>query len=268
MSIIIFISTIIMIKFKYEDVHAMDKIKQLQKMIEESNNIVVFSGAGVSTESGLKDFRSKDGLYNQKNELPAEYLLSSDCFYNNPDLFYNYYKNNLNSLSVKPNITHIFLKRLEDSGKLKAIITQNIDGLHSRAGNKKVFEIHGSTYKNHCINCNKEYSAEFVFNSKGKPMCTCGGLIKPDVVLYGEALPENEFNDAIKSIQNADMMIVIGTSLTVSPANSMVSFFKGKNLVIINNDATPYDYVANLVIHQKLSTVFTPLMENMNFESK
>lgn len=246
----------------------MDKIELLQKIIEESNNIVVFSGAGVSTESGLKDFRSKDGLYNQKNEFPAEYLLSTECFHNNPNLFYDYYKSNLNCLYTEPNITHKFFKQLEDINKLEAIITQNIDGLHSKAGNKKVFEIHGTIYKNHCTKCNKEYKAENVFNSSNIPRCECGGIIKPDVILYGEALPEKIFNKSIEAIKKADTLIVVGTSLTVFPANSMVNVFKGKYLVIINNDITPYDYLADLVIHQQLSKVFVPLLKKLNIDLK
>jgi NAD-dependent deacetylase len=169
----------------------------------------------------------------------------------------------MNSINVKPNITHKYLKKLEDSGKLKAIITQNIDGLHTKAGNKNVYEIHGTIYKNYCLNCNKEYDANYVFKSNGIPKCKCGGLIKPNVVLYGEMLPEDEYMNSLKAISNADMLLVLGTSLTVYPASSMINYFKGKYLVIINKDKTEYDYKADLVINKKLSEVFNKL--DINF---
>ncbi|MBQ1813164.1 MAG: NAD-dependent protein deacylase [Bacilli bacterium] len=235
-----------------------DDIKLLKNMIDESNGIVFFSGAGVSTESGLKDFRSKDGIYNIKlkyDETP-EYMLSRTCFYNDTEMFYDFYKKYMNCTHAEPNITHKYLKKLEDKGKLKAIVTQNIDGLHTKAGNKNVYELHGTIYKNHCIKCNKEYSAEFVFNSKNVPICSCGGIIKPDVVLYEEMLPEEAYNNSIKAISNADMLIVAGTSLTVYPASYMVNYFRGKYLVIINLDKTDYDYKADLVINKKLGEVF------------
>ncbi len=235
-----------------------DKIKKLQEMISESNNIVVFTGAGVSTDSGIKDFRSKDGLYSLKTKYPAEYMLSRDMFNKHPEEFYEYYKNNLNSLNVSPNITHKYLKKLEDKGKLKTIITQNIDGLHTKAGNKNVLEIHGTVYKNHCLKCGKFYNAQDVFNSKGIPYCECGGIIKPDVVLYGEMLPP-DFIKAQKALQKADMLMVLGTSLVVEPASSLVLYFKGKHLVIINKDITPYDKVADLVINLPLKEVFKNL---------
>ena len=234
------------------------KIEELQKIIDESNNIVAFTGAGISTESGLKDFRSKDGLYKQKNkyDLPPEYLLSSDCFYNNTDIFYEYYKENLNVEGIKPNIAHNYLKHLEDINKLKAVITQNIDGLHT---NKVVYEVHGTISKNKCIKCGKEYDKDTVFKSNDIPMCSCGGLIKPKVVLYGESLPEYEVNKSIESILNADTLLVLGSSLTVYPAAGFINYFKGKNLVIINLDSTPFDDRATLVINDKLSNVFSKL---------
>lgn len=243
----------------------MNDIDTLKKMINESNNIVVFTGAGVSTESGLKDFRSSDGIYNLELEYDRtpEYMLSSKCFYNETNMFYDFYKKYMNSINVKPNITHKYLKKLEDSGKLKAIITQNIDGLHTKAGNKNVYEIHGTIYKNYCLNCNKEYDANYVFKSNGIPKCKCGGLIKPNVVLYGEMLPEDEYMNSLKAISNADMLLVLGTSLTVYPASSMINYFKGKYLVIINKDKTEYDYKADLVINKKLSEVFNKL--DINF---
>lgn len=234
----------------------MINIKKLQNMIDESNQIVFFGGAGTSTDSGLKDFRSKNGLY-QEN-LNAEYMLSSDCFYNNTEKFYEYYKNNMNFLNAKPTTLHFYLKRLEDIGKLKGIITQNIDGLHQKAGSQKVYEIHGTIYKNHCLKCHKSFDAKYIFNSKNCPKCSCNGIIKPDVVLYGEMLRDS-FNKAIELIENADMLIVAGTSLTVEPASSLVKIFKGKYLVIINNDETPLDYKANLVIHENINKVFGSL---------
>lgn len=237
----------------------MEKIETLQKMIDEANNIVFFGGAGVSTDSGIKDFRSKDGLYSLKTKYPAEYMLSSDMFFKHTREFYEYYRENLNCLNVEPNATHKFLKKLEDEGKLKAVITQNIDGLHSKAGSKNVLELHGTVFKNHCLKCGKSFSAEYVFNSKDVPLCDkCQGIIKPDVVLYGESLPDC-FYDAERFIQKADMLIVAGTSLTVQPASGLISLFRGKYLVIINKTKTPYDQIADLVINDPLKKVFEKL---------
>lgn len=235
-----------------------ESIKKLQKMIDESSNIVFFGGAGVSTDSGMKDFRSKDGLYNVKSDQPAEYMLSSTCFYKEPEKFYEYYKLNMNSTKYKPNITHKYLAKLEKTGKLKAIITQNIDGLHQKAGSKNVLEVHGTVERNHCLNCNKFYPSTYIFNSISIPKCECGGIIKPDVVLYGEMLPQ-AYVDAQKYIYEADMLIVAGTSLVVEPASSLVKLFHGKNLVILNNEKTPYDTKANLVIHHNLKEIFSKL---------
>lgn len=234
------------------------KIRELKEIIKESNNIVFFGGAGVSTASGLKDFRSKDGLYNEKNNLlnvSPEFMLSVSCFYSFTKEFYKYYKANMNSLNVKPNIVHEYLVKLEQLGKLKAIITQNIDGLHQKAGSKNVLELHGTIYKNHCIKCGKEYSTEYVFNSEDIPRCECGSIIKPNVVLYGEMLPE-DFVLAEKYISECDLLIVAGTSLIVEPAASLINYFRGKNLVIINNDETPYDKRATLIINEDLTSVF------------
>lgn len=234
------------------------KIRELKEIINESNNIVFFGGAGVSTASGLKDFRSKDGLYNEKNNLlnvSPEFMLSVSCFYSFTKEFYKYYKANMNSLNVKSNIVHEYLAKLEQLGKLKAIITQNIDGLHQKAGSKNVLELHGTIYKNHCIKCGKEYSAEYVFNSEDIPRCECGSIIKPNVVLYGEMLPE-DFVLAEKYISECDLLIVAGTSLIVEPAASLINYFRGKNLVIINNDETPYDKRATLIINEDLTNVF------------
>ena len=229
-------------------------IDKLKKIINESQNIVVFTGAGVGTESGLKDFRSSDGLYKEKLEHEPEYYLSSDCFFNDTKNFFDYYRKNMNFLKTKPNIVHEYLKELEDKGKLKAVITQNIDGLDKKAGIKNVLEIHGTIYKNYCVKWHKEYNPERIFDSNTIPRCDCGGLIKPEVTLYGESLPEC-FSLAIDEVRSCDTLIVMGTSLTVNPACFLVRYFKGHNLVIINKDITPYDDIANLVIHDKLSDV-------------
>lgn len=236
----------------------MDNIEKLQKIIDESDNIVFFGGAGVSTASGIKDFRGKDGLYKEKYDFPPEYLLSAGCFYKEPSTFYDFYKSKMNCLNIKPNIVHTYLTKLEQQGKLKAIITQNIDGLHQKANSKNVIEIHGTIYKNHCVKCNKNYSAEYVFNSKEIPKCNCGGIIKPDIVLYGEMLPEC-YSSAQYFIYQADTLIVAGTSLTVEPASGLVKLFNGKNLVIINNDNTPYDNFATLMIKDDLVNIFKNL---------
>lgn len=232
----------------------MKEIDLLKSIISNSNNIVFFGGAGVSTLSGIKDFRSKNGLYSQNNGNNVEYYLSSSCFYDEPEEFYKFYKENMNCLDIKPNKIHYYLTELEKSKKLKAIITQNIDGLHQKSGSKNVIELHGSVYRNYCLKCNKKYKADYVFNGCGVPICNCGGVIKPNVVLYGELLPPS-YELAISYIHNADTLVVAGTSLTVEPACSLVKFFNGKNLVIINNDRTKYDNIATLVIHEDLGKV-------------
>ena len=237
----------------------MDKVMELQKMIDESNNIVFFGGAGVSTESGIKDFRSKDGLYNMQYKYPPEKILSHSFFMHNTLEFYKFYHDKLNCLDASPNICHKYLANLEKKGKLSAIVTQNIDGLHEKAGNKKIYNLHGSIYNNYCMNCEKRFDASFIFNSTGIPKCECGGIIKPDVVLYEEALDDNVVEGAIKAISNCDLLIVAGSSLSVYPASSFIRFFRGKNLVIINNDTTDYDYMANLVINDKIGNVFSRL---------
>ncbi len=237
----------------------MDKIKELQKIIDESNSIVFFGGAGVSTESGIKDFRSVDGLYNEKYDYPPEIMLSHTFFMEHTDKFYEFYKDKLNALNIKPNITHKYLKKLEDKGKLKAVITQNIDGLHEKAGSKNVLLLHGTTYSNHCMDCCKSYDAEYVFNSKGIPKCNCGGIIKPDVVLYEEPLDGDVVSESIEAISTCDTLIIGGTSLVVYPAASYINYFRGKNLVIINNSITSYDKNCTLVIHDKLGNVFSKL---------
>lgn len=233
-----------------------EKIQLFKELINESNNIVFFGGAGVSTESGIPDFRSKDGLYNQQYKYPPEEILSHTFFINNTDEFYSFYKAKMNSLKYQPNITHIKLAELENKGKLKAIVTQNIDGLHQKAGSKVVYELHGSVLRNYCMKCNKANDAEYVFNSDGVPRCSCGGIIKPDVVLYEEGLNHLTLNNAVNAIASADMLIVAGTSLTVQPASGLINYYSGNKLVLINRDATAYDTKANLVINKSLGKVF------------
>lgn len=237
----------------------MEKIEELQKIIDESKRIVFFSGAGISTLSGIKDFRSKDGLYNMKYKWPPELILSSGFFYANTEEFYKFYKDKMNCLNAKPNIVHKFFAKLEKKGKKVEIVTQNIDGLHTKAGSTKVYELHGTTYKNHCIKCNKFYEAEYVYKSKGVPRCECGGLIKPDVVLYGEMLPEYDYSNAEYAISHADTLIVAGSSLTVYPASGMLRLFRGKNFVILNRSKTDFDSLATLVIHDELQNIFDKL---------
>lgn len=237
----------------------MENFEKLQKLIDEADNIVFFGGAGVSTESGIKDFRSVDGLYNEKYDYPPEVMLSRSFFDSHTEEFFKFYKDKLNCMDILPNVTHKYLKKLEDEGKLKAIITQNIDGLHEKAGSKNVLLLHGTTYVNHCMDCGKEYDANYVFSSEGIPRCDCGGIIKPDVVLYEEPLDDNVVRKSIEAISNADLLIVGGTSLVVYPAASFINYFRGKNLVIINRDSTSYDGNADLVIHEKLGDVFSKL---------
>ena len=235
----------------------MNDIKKLQDLIDSSNNIAFFGLAGVSTDSGLKDFRGKNGLYKNREfySFSPEYMLSSRCLYEEPLKFFEYYRNNMNFLNAKPNIIHKYLKKLEDEGKLKAIVTQNIDGLHQKAGSKNVLEIHGTTSKSYCAKCMKAYPGEYIFETSGIPKCECGGTIRPDVVLYGEMLPE-AFEIASYYISKADLLIVAGTSLTVQPASGLLNLFNGKHLVIINATPTPYDSIAELVINKPLKEVF------------
>ena len=217
-----------------------NKLETLRTWVEESNNIVFFGGAGVSTESGIPDFRSKDGLYNQHDvkfeKYSPEYLLSRDCLYNNPKVFYEFYMQKMDARNFKPNITHKVLAKLEEMGKLKAVVTQNIDGLHQAAGSKNVYEIHGTTSKNYCHKCKKEYGSDYIFNSEGIPKCECGGLIRPDVTLYGENLPKEAVNNAVNVISEADMLIIAGTSLQVYPAANFIYEFQGDHLVVIHKE--------------------------------
>ena len=233
-----------------------EKVEELRKIIDESENIVFFGGAGVSTESGIPDFRSKDGLYNLKYKYPPEEILSHSFFINNTKEFFEYYIYNMKSLKYEPNITHIKLSELEKKGKLKAVITQNIDGLHQKAGSNVVYELHGSVLRNYCMKCKKAYDAKYVFNSKDIPLCDCGGIIKPDVVLYGEMLDDNIVSKSVDAIKRADVLIIGGTSLTVYPASSLIYYFKGKKLVLINRDSTQMDSMADLVINDSLGNVF------------
>ena len=235
------------------------KLQMLKKWIEESENIVFFGGAGVSTESGIPDFRSVDGLYNQKFEYPPEQIISHSFFLKDPSYFFRFYREKMLPLGFEPNITHLVLAKLEQEGKLSAVITQNIDGLHQKAGSRTVFELHGSVHRNYCTKCGTFYDAQFIKDSADVPLCTCGGIVKPDVVLYEEQLIPDTLDSSIDAIASADMLIVAGTSLTVYPAAGLVHYYRGNKLVLINKDETPYDYKANLVIHSRLGDVFNLL---------
>lgn len=235
----------------------MNDIDMLIKYITDSKRIVFFGGAGVSTESGLKDFRSKDGLYNEKYDYSPEEILSHHFFINNTSEFYKFYKDKLNIGNLKYNITHEVLAIMEKNGKLSSIITQNIDGFHQMAGSKNVLELHGSIHRNYCMECNKFYDKDYVFNCKEIPKCSCGGIIKPDVVLYEEGLDSDTIKKAIKEISECDLLIIGGTSLNVYPAASFIKYFKGKYMVLINKDVTIYDDMCDLVIHDSLGKIFT-----------
>ena len=231
----------------------MSHIEKLKKIIDESDNIVFFGGAGVSTESGIPDFRSVDGLYNQKYDYPPEEILSHHFFVNNCKEFYRYYKDKMLALDVKPNTAHKALARLEQMGKLKAVVTQNIDGLHQKAGSKAVYELHGSVHRNYCTKCHKFFDAHYIKDSKDIPLCDkCGAVVKPDVVLYEESLEDNTVMGAVNAIRNADVLIVAGTSLTVYPAAGMIRYYTGDKLVLINRDETPMDSLANLIFHESV----------------
>ena len=238
----------------------MEKINQLQQIIDTSNHIVFFGGAGVSTESGIPDFRSADGLYHQKYKYDPETILSHTFFIKNTSEFFEFYRDKMVITNVKPNITHLFLAKLEEAGKLSGIITQNIDGLHQMAGNKKVTELHGSIHRNYCMKCHKFHPLSTVVNTKDIPYCDCGGIIKPDVVLYEESLKEDDIHTALSLLSTADTLIVAGTSLSVYPAASFLRYFEGKHLVLINKSATPYDKNADLLIQTGLGEVFSKLI--------
>ncbi|MEA4894573.1 MAG: NAD-dependent protein deacylase [Oscillospiraceae bacterium] len=233
------------------------EINRLRDMISGSGNIVFFGGAGVSTESGIPDFRSVDGLYNQKYKYPPEEILSGSFFRKNPEEFYCFYRDKLVLGDVKPNRAHLRLAELEKEGKLKAVVTQNIDGLHQAAGSRTVFELHGTIHRFYCVSCGKEMPEEEVNDSAGVPRCACGGVVRPDVVLYEEQLNDRVIAEAVRYISLADMLIVGGTSLNVYPAAGLIHYYKGKKLVLINKQPTPYDSYANLVINQKIGEVFS-----------
>lgn len=263
----------------------MDKIETLKQWVAESNRIVAFTGAGVSTESGIKDFRSPDGLYSenwrpncndttesgipdfrsvdglyhQKFEYPPETIISHSFYLRNPAYFFQFYREKMLPLGFEPNISHKKLAQWESKGKLEAVVTQNIDGLHQKAGSKKAYELHGSVLRNYCTKCGKFYPAEFIRDSQGIPRCTCGGIVKPDVVLYEEGLDQNIIAKSIGALRRADLLIVAGTSLTVYPAAGLLQYYRGNRLVLINRDETPYDGEADLVLHENLGTVFSQL---------
>ncbi len=239
----------------------MDENKQtrLQQMIDESSNIVFFGGAGVSTESGIPDFRSVDGLYHQKYDYPPETILSHTFYLRHKEEFYRFYQDKMLCLDAEPNDAHKKLAQLEAAGKLKAVITQNIDGLHQKAGSKTVYELHGSVLRNYCEVCHKAYDAQYMLKAKGVPKCDCGGDIKPDVVLYEEGLDNNTVSNAIRAISSAAMLMIGGTSLVVYPAAGLIDYFQGKYLVLINKQATKADSKADLVIQEPIGEVFSKI---------
>ncbi|MCU6701660.1 NAD-dependent protein deacylase [Muriventricola aceti] len=225
-----------------------EQIKRLQEWIDGSESIVFFGGAGVSTESGIPDFRSVDGLYNQKYDYPPEEILSRTFFDRRPEEFYRFYRDKMLCLDARPNTAHRKLAQLERVGKLRSVVTQNIDGLHQMAGSKRVWELHGSVHRNFCTRCKKPYPVEFIRDSQGVPTCSCGGTVKPDVVLYEESLDSRVLEGALADIQQADLLIIGGTSLAVYPAASLVNYYRGDRLVLINKSPTPYDRRADLAI--------------------
>ncbi len=230
----------------------MSTVDELQRIIDLSSRIVFFGGAGVSTESGIPDFRSVDGLYNQKYDYPPEQILSHSFFISNPEDFFRFYRDKMLCLDKKPNKAHFKLAELEKAGKLSAVVTQNIDGLHQAAGSKRVYELHGSVLRNYCMRCHKFHTAEYIKESTGVPSCECGGAVKPDVVLYEEGLDDATVSGALNAIENADTLIIAGTSLTVYPAAGFIRYFKGGNIVLVNRDKTPMDNKADLVFHDKV----------------
>ena len=237
----------------------MEKIETLKQWIAESSSIVFFGGAGVSTESGIPDFRSVDGLYHQQFEYPPEVIISHSFYERRPAYFFDFYREKMLPLGFEPNITHRVLARWEQEGKLTAVVTQNIDGLHQKAGSQRVLELHGSVLRNYCTRCGKFHTAEFIKESTGIPRCTCGGIVKPDVVLYEEGLNPETIEDSIQAISEADLLIVAGTSLTVYPAAGLIDYYGGNRLVLINRDETPFDHRADLVFHDSLGDIFSEL---------
>ena len=236
-----------------------EKLETLKRWISESSRIVFFGGAGVSTESGIPDFRSVDGLYSQKFDYPPETIISHSFYERRPEYFFRFYREKMLPLGFEPNITHKALAKWEQQGKLSAVVTQNIDGLHQKAGSKRVYELHGSVLRNYCTRCNKFHSAEFIKNSKSIPRCDCGGIVKPDVVLYEEGLDQDTIEKSVRAIWKADLLIVAGTSLTVYPAAGLINYYRGNRLVLINRDETPYDAQADLVFHESLGDIFREL---------
>lgn len=237
----------------------MNEIEILQEMTKKNNNIIFFGGAGVSTESGIPDFRSVDGLYSQTYQYPPETILSHEFFMTNTEEFYHFYRNKILYLEAKPNDAHLKLAELEANGKLKAVITQNIDGLHQLAGSKKVLELHGSVHRNYCMSCHQFYPVQTIQESQGVPKCSCGGTIKPDVVLYGEGLNSDVMNQSVTAITSADVLIIGGTSLGVYPAAGLIDYYRGSNLVLVNKSSTPMDSRANLIIKGSIGEVFKQL---------
>lgn len=232
--------------------------KELKEIIEKSKNIVLFSGAGISCGSGIPDFRSANGIYNEKigGKFRPEEIVSHNFLEKYPEEFYSFYKAKMVYPNAGPNLAHKYFAELEKEGKLKAVITQNIDGLHYKAGNRNVYELHGSVYRNYCIRCGKRFGLEYIMADNGVPECDeCGGKVRPDVVLYGEQLDEDVWEGAAKTVAAADTMIIVGTSLTVYPAANMVAYFNGNNLVLINKDITPYDSAATLILHEDIENV-------------
>lgn len=242
----------------------MNEIEFLQELTDKAENIVFFGGAGVSTESGIPDFRSVDGLYNQTYQYPPETILSHQFFINNTEEFYRFYRKKILYLEAKPNDAHIKLAELEAKGKLKAVITQNIDGLHQLAGSEKVLELHGSVHRNYCMDCHQFYPVQMIKDSQGVPKCSCGGTIKPDVVLYGEGLNSEVMNQSVAAIASADVLIIGGTSLGVYPAAGLIDYYRGRNLVLVNKTETPMDSRANLIIKGSIGKVFKHLKWSEN----
>lgn len=235
------------------------KIETLKSWIEQAHRAVFFGGAGVSTESGIPDFRSVDGLYHQKFDYPPETIISRSFFDRRPEEFFKFYREKMLPLGFEPNVTHRVLARLEQEGHLAAVVTQNIDGLHQKAGSRRVFELHGSVLRNYCMRCGRAYPATFIRDCPGVPRCDCGGIVKPDIVLYEEPLDEKTLTGAVTMISRADLLIVGGTSLTVYPAAGLLRYYGGDRLVLINRDETPYDNEASLVLHESLGKVFSQL---------
>ena len=234
-----------------------DQVKKLKELVEGSDNIVFFGGAGVSTESGIPDFRSTDGLYHQQWKYPPEVILSHTFYESNPEEFFRFYRAKLLAPGAKPNAAHYKLAQWEREGKLKAIVTQNIDGLHQAAGSKHVLELHGSVHRNYCERCGKFYSLDDILHTDGIPRCSCGGIIKPDVVLYEESLNQRTLDESVRLISEADLLIIGGTSLNVWPAAGLINYYRGTKLALVNLSETPYDRYADLVIHEKIGEVFS-----------